>query len=209
MIALFFKQFTEPSFLEGLSERGRRRVFKVAMIQAMKYWHKNILPRHFQQGNVSRYPGYFKEKKNGGIPLVDTGEFRDRILSDPDILGTFKGARIKYVFGRPKIKNGNLSEFYSEMNKPIRSMDLKSKKIIFHSMKGRSVTFEKARKELITKKFQSTTYSSKLRVRMAQGISVFNQADRDEIRAFVQQFVNDNYQSLGRANYRKLQGAEF
>lgn len=209
MMALYFKQFVDPSFLEGLSDRGRRRIFKTAMIQAMKYWHKNILPRHFRQGNITRYPGSFKAKKKGGIPLVETGEFRDRMLSEPTVLGTYKGARIKYVFGRPSSKHGILTSFYDEFNKPIRSMESKTRNIIFHSMKGKQITFEEARKQIIVKKFKNTTYSSKLRVRMAQGISVFNQADRDEIRTFVEQFVKDNFANLGKANYRKLKGAEF
>lgn len=204
MIALTFRQFVDPTFLVMLSERGRRRVFKEAMIAAMQYWHKNILPRHFRQGNISLYPGYFKEKYHGGIPLVDTGEFRDRMLADKKILATYKGARIKYEFGRPERANNYLSEYAKEMRKDIKAMSEKYKKKIFASMRGKKITFEQARNQHIFSTYKRTTYSSKMRVRMAEGVSAFNQADRDEIRSFVQKFIMDNYKTIGKANYKRV-----
>lgn len=224
MIALHFTQFVDPNFLEGISERGRRRIFKVAMIQALRYWHKYILPKKFTLAGQSMYGNIFERSKNkiksGKPALVQTGEFMNRILTQQKITGTYKGARAKYVFGRPSTskKYGDLSAYRDKYLEDLRKtnprlMESKNRNRIFHYMKGKSINFEQARQEILastTKKiFKSTSYSSKLRVKMAAGVSAFNQADRDEVRAFVSNFIKENMGTLGKANYRKLKGAEF
>lgn len=224
MIALYFKQFVDPTFLESISDRGRRRIFKVAMIQALRYWQQYILPKHFTLAGQSQYAGAFDRSRNkiksGKPALVQTGEFRDRMLSNQKITGTYKGAKSKYVFGRPSTSeaHGNLSEYRNKYLDDLRktnprTMESKSRNRIFHFMKGKNIKFEEARKQILAstekKIFMRTTYNSKLRQKMATGISIFSQADREEIRAFVGNFIKDNMGNLGKANYRKIKGAEF
>jgi hypothetical protein len=224
MIALQFTQFVDPTFLESISERGRRRIFKVAMIQALRYWHKYILPKHFTLSGQSMYGGVFDRSKNkaktGKPALVQIGEFMQRILSNQKVTGTYKGAKARYVFGRPSTSeaHGDLSAYRDKYLEDLRHtnprlMESKSRNRIFHFMKGKKIKFEEARQQILastTKKiFSRTTYSSKLRVKMAAGVSIFSQADREEIRVFVMNFIKENMGTLGKANYRKLKGAEF
>ena len=224
MIALHFTQFVDPTFLESISERGRKRIFKVAIIQALRYWHKYILPKHFTLDGQSQYGAVFDRSKNkrrtGKPALVQTGEFRDRMLSSQKVTGTYKGAKAKYTFGRPSNSeaHGNLSEYRNKYLEDLRktnprAMESKSRNRIFHFMKGKKIKFEEARKQILAstekKIFMRTTYSSKLRTKMAAGVSVFSQSDREEIRQFVSNFIKENMGNLGKANYRKIKGAEF
>jgi len=214
MLAFDFKQHIDPVMLEKFSERGRRRIFKTTLSESMRYWHIHILPKHFESGNVIDYPYSFKNKKKGGIPLVQTGEFRDRILRPPTIAATFKGAKIKYQFGRPTESSGkgNLEKYRNEFLKDYlktnpRDMESKTRNHIFSFMQGKKIKFEDARKELLNSKtkkiFQKTSYSSKVKVLMAKGVSAFNDKDRAEVRAFIAKYLANNMARLGVANVKK------
>lgn len=198
MIDLFIK-IDSSKTLEMLSERGRRRVFKEAYREGLSYWHKYILPFHFMAGNSLLYPGAFIEKKNG-VPLVDTGEFRDRVLEEKIIRSTYKGATSRYLYGRPS--NQNNSKFYAEFNKDIKSMSEKNKRIIFSTMRGKKIKFEEAKKQFINKRFRSSVYSASMKIRMKRGINVFNITDLERIKSVMQKFIVINISSLGKANLR-------
>ncbi len=208
MIELFIN-VESKELMEKLSQRGYRRLFKHAFIEGADYWHREILPFHFQAGNSLLYPGAFTEKKSGGIPLVDTGEFRDRILSQRKIRATFKGATISYLFGRPEKTRLKLSLFNSEYERPIGSMKLEVKKHIFGFMRGKHMTFEEARKQIKEKQFKKSDYGTFIKVRMAKGVRVFNAVDRERIKKRMQQFINENVDTLGKANYRFPKGEAF
>ncbi len=220
MIAIYFKQFVDSPLLQGLSERARRRIIKNTALETMRFWHNKILPKHFTLAGQQGYPSgtfeYTKSKKANSKPsLVDAGNFRDRILKTPEIRATYRAANIKYRFGRPSesFVHGNLDEYRATENADYKLMDPRvmkpsTRNNIFHFMKGKSINFEEARKQVLDKKqrmvFKWTAYSSKLKVRMARGVSVFNDKDRQAVRAFAEAYIKDNFQRLSKANIRKL-----
>ena len=214
MLAFDFKQHIDPIMLEKFSERGRRRIFKTTLTEAMRYWHIHILPKHFSLSGQAMYGSDFKKKKNGKPSLVESGVFRDRVLKDPVIASTYKGARIKYQFGRPEQSNkrGNLENYRNEYLKDYmklnpRDMERKTRNHIFHFMKGKSIKFEDARKQLLQLKqkdvFKVTSYNAKTKVQMARGVSAFNDRDRSEVREFIARYLVDNMARLGVANVKK------
>lgn len=208
MIALYFKQFVDPKFLEGISQRNRRRIIKMSLTAALKYWHETILPQHFTVEGQAKYPyGTFvksKYKRRDQPALVESGEFRDRVLQPPNIRATYKGASIRYPFGRPSGTATKLDSFYAEYRKDPRAMKSQTRNHIFHYMKGKHITFEQAVEQLIKKKYRRLTYSASLKLRMARGIKVFSDEDRRLIREFVDKFVQDSFRKLGKSGYRKL-----
>jgi len=202
MIELYAETLINNNLLELLSERGRNRVVKESLRHGLQFWHDKILPKHFEIGNIRMYPNDFTAKKKGGIPLVDTGAFRDRVLSNPTIRATFRSASIRYQFGRPSGLDNRLGGFYQEFNKDIRAMDSKTRNRIFSFMKGKSIKFEEARKQLISKQYKSVGYTANVKKRMARGVSAMNQDDRKAIYRVMENFVTDNWKTLGKANVK-------
>lgn len=203
----FFHDIDAKGLEQTLSPRGYRRLFKHAFIEGADYWHREILPLHFKAGNSTLYPGAFTEKKGGGVPLVDTGEFRDNILSQRKIRATFKGANIYYAFGRPEKARYKLSLFNAEYNKPIDAMNIEVRKRIFNFMRGKKIKFEEARQQIKERTFKRSDYGKFIKVRMVRGIRVFNLSDRERIRRRMQDFVLQNVDTLGKANYRFPKGS--
>lgn len=202
MIDIFADVLVSNNLLDNLSERGRNRVVKESLRHGIKFWHEKILPKHFQAGNIMLYPDSFTPKKRRGIPLVNTGEFRDRILSNPIIRATGKSASIRYQFGRPSGSRARIGAFYDEYNKGVRAMDSKVRNRIFHFMKGKSIKFEEARKRLIEMQFKAFGYSNKTKGRMVKGVRAMNQNDRQAIYKVMENFVFENWQTLGKANIK-------
>ena len=206
MFDLYIEEFTDQNFLEDLSERGRNRLFKNSLIEALRYWHRKILPKHFTVIGQQNYGNAFRPKKSGAR-LVDAGQFRDRVLGRQDIRGTFKGASVKYFFGAPQ---GNLKKTLKlknveyMKNTHIRSLDSKTRNWIFSTMKGKQITFEDARNKLVAKitrgVYSNWGYSKQLKKEMARGITAMNATDRNILRSYIQQFIVDNI-SMGRANF--------
>ena len=208
MIALYFKQFTDPKFMEGISQRNRRRLIKASLVAGLKFWHDNILPQHFTVSGQAKYPygAFFKSnKKPENEPaLVASGEFRDRVLKKPNIRGTYKGASIKYALGRPSSSTSKLDVFYQEYRKNPRAMMPETRNHIFHFMKGKHITFEKAVEEIIRKKYKRLNYNNKLKVRMKLGIKIFSSDDQIRVREFMDKFVREYYQNMGKSGFRKI-----
>jgi len=202
MIDLYAELLVNNDLLKMLSQRGRNRVIKESLKYGLNYWHKEILPKHFRLGNIAMYPDSFVAKKKGGIPLVQSGNFRDRVLGFPQIRATGKSASIRYQLGRPNPAYSQVSTFYNEYNKDIKAMDTKTKRIIFNSMRGKKITFEEARRQLIAKFFKRTGYPNYLKKRMARGIKAFNDTDRQLVYTKIQTFVLSNYKTLGKANVK-------
>lgn len=206
MISVTFEMQKDKNFLSKFSERGRRRIFKEAYKEGLKFWKRTILPKHFQRGNIALYPSSFTKKKksnhpNNGIPLVDTGRFKKNILDQENITGTFKGSRIGFSLGRPSNNpNEKLSEFNREFRRDIRDMQSSTKIRIFAFMKGKHITFNAARDKLIARHFKKTGYSAKTKVKMKKGVSAFNSKDRQEIRDIIHKFIINNMDRLGKAN---------
>lgn len=202
MIELYADVLVNNTLLELLSERGRNRVVKNALIHGLRYWHTKILPTHFEAGNLLAYPNSFKAKKRG-ISLVDTGDFRDRILSNPTIRATAKHASIRYPFGRPNDVSSKNSLFYQEYEKKNpREMGSKTRNHIFSFMRGKKITFEQARLQLIGKRYKSTGYNAKTKKLMTRGVSAMNDKDRQVIYKVMENFVVDNWKTLGKANIK-------
>lgn len=201
MIELFVT-IDATKLLDALSERARRRLFKGAYTEGLNYWHKAILPFHFMPGNSLLYPNAFTEKKKGGTPLVDTGEFRDRMMKQPEIRATFKGASARYAFGRPEKTRLKNSLFYSEYNRDIKAMDIETKKHIFNFMRGKNITFKEAVEQIKARHFKKTDYSRNTKDRMARGMKVFNQQDRERIKNRMKEFIDANIDTMGKANYK-------
>lgn len=208
MIALYFKQFADPKFMEGISPRNRRKLIKASLVAGLKFWHDNILPQHFTVSGQSNYPyGVFlrSDKRPKDSPVfVETGEFRERVLKKPNIRATYKGANIKYALGRPSSSKNKLDVFYSEYKKDPRAMLPQTRNHIFGFMKGKHITFEKAVEEIVRRKYKRLNYSNKLKVRMKLGIKIFSVEDQQHVRDFMDKFVREYYQSMGKRGYRKI-----
>lgn len=222
MLDLYADTLFNNNLLELLSERGRNRVVKEALRAGVVFFHLKIQPLHFTKEGQSRYPkGTFISPKTwrGDAPLVNSGEFRDRILSQKNIVATFRRANIKYHFGRPSysysVKFGNLEKyrenkiikFTEDLKKTNpRDMDSKSRNRIFHYMKGKKIKFEEARKQIISsiqkKVYKSTSYGKITKKRMVIGVSAINAEDKKNIVNEMQDFVNSNWQKLGKANIK-------
>jgi len=210
MTQLYAELLVENNLLELLSQRGRNRVVKEALRHGLKYWHEEILPKHFSSGNYLRYPGAITMKKkdyaSNDTALVWTGKFRDRILGQQKIRATAKSASIRYALGTPVPYNSGNKKFSSldEYNKSIKAMDIKTKKIIFASMKGKSIKFEDARKRMIAKFYKRSGYPNYLKKRMKSGIRAINDEDRQDVFRVMKKFVIENYKTMGKANYKKV-----
>jgi len=101
------------------------------------------------------------------------------------------------------------SEFVEQYKiKNPRLLDSKTRNNIFHYMKGKKITFEIARQELLNSKerriYKRTAYSAKLKVKMAKGIQVFSANDREEMRVYMGNFIFNKMNVLGKANFKKV-----
>lgn len=217
MLDFYADTLVNSNLLELLSERGRNRVVKESLRHGLMYWHERILPKHFILSSQARYGLAFqrspKKAKTGQPALVSTGEFRDRILSNPTIRATFRNASIRYQFGRPStsFKRGDLSAYRDSFTADLRKtnprdMESKSRNRIFGFMKGKKIKFEEARKQILAstqkKVFSATSYSSKTKKQMVTGVQVMNADDRKEVTDVMQSFVEANWQTLGKANVK-------
>lgn len=217
MLDIYADTLINNNLLELLSERGRNRVVKESLKAGLQYWHERILPKHFTLIGQSQYGTAFsrspKKIKSGQPALVSTGEFRDRILSNPTIRATFRNASIRYQFGRPSFSRtrGNLEAYRNTFTADLmktnpRDMESKSRNRIFGFMKGKSIKFEDARKQILAstqkKIYRSTSYNVATRKNMAIGISVTNANDRKEIVSVMENFIVANWQTLGKANVK-------
>lgn len=186
MIGIVIGEQGLKDLTENLNERNRNRVFKNSMRAAMNHWHFKILPKHFGRLQTALYPGTFPEFVNirkSTPSMVDTGEFRDRILRNPIIRATFKGANIRYNFGRPAYANNRLSSFFKEINQDIKTMPEKTKRRIFGYMKGKKITFEEAKKQIVQRTAKRNTYSAKTQALFKRGITAVNRQDVEEIKS--------------------------
>lgn len=227
MIELYADVLINNNLLELLSKRGRNRVVKEALRFGLEHWNEKILPGHFTTQGQDQYPNVFtrRKPKTLGVSLglvedtskprlVQTGQFRDRILKYREIRATGKSASIRFQFGRPEKVveriNKSVQEFYKEYDKPIRSMDSKTRNHIFSYMKGKHITFDQARHRLVDEKkrkimekiYKRNTYSGKTKKKMSQGISAMNDKDRKIIYKVMENFVVDNWKTLGKANIK-------
>lgn len=204
MIDFTFDYYVDKEFFDKLSERGQRRIFKAGYTETLKYWHKFIFPKHFERGNIGLYPSSFKQPKAGNVPLVSLGNFRKRMMEDKEIRATFKGATSKYPFGRPEGSAFYMGRFYKEFNQDVKAMLPSTRNRIFGSMKGKKITFVEAKKKIIAKEFARSSYSANTRARMAKGVTACNDNDRNTLRNYMQKFVVNNMQPMGKANFKKL-----
>lgn len=217
MINLYAEMIEGNNLRELLSERGRNRVIKETLRTGLNYWHRVILPRKFTLSGQQQYGSVFarssRKQKTGEPALVQTGEFRDRMLAPPLIRATFRSASIRFRWGRPSQSEskGNLSAYRNaytadfEKTNP-RHMESKTRNMIFSFMRGKSIKFEEARKQVlskVTKKvYQRTSYNIKTRKQMHDGIAVVSASDRQEIIGVMQEFLTENLTTLGKANLR-------
>lgn len=214
MLSIYAETLVNNNLLELMSERGRNRVVKLALTEGLKYFDQYILPERFTLAGQMRYKHIFKRsirKMVSGKPsLVKTGEFRNRILeSDPKIRATFRKASIVYPFGRPtSTKNSDyMNPYVADLMKtnPL-DMKLQTRKNIFSFMRGKSIKFEEARKQVLTntqtKVYKLNVYNKNVRKMMHDGIGSMNDYDRRKIVFVMNNFVVDNYKRLGKANVK-------
>ena len=93
------------------ADKGRvpaafNRLWKETMMDGLKFWHAEFLPRHFTREAYNLYGSeYPKPKRPPSKPLVRSGTLRDRLCGKQqlkNIMGTARGVSLKLQYGRPK-----------------------------------------------------------------------------------------------------------
>ena len=91
----------------SLLKRDRNKASKLAGQDTLRYWHANLLPRHFEQGGEQKYkyqrrtPAYrfHKRQETGGTsPIIWSGDTRAMMMgTPPSPTGTANSARLRLV----------------------------------------------------------------------------------------------------------------
>lgn len=97
--------------LRGDERKRMLFALKQAGFSTIKYWHENYAPRHFVRSALYEYAAYSKyyrklqvSKRSNRVPLVFTGNVRDRVLrplQDSQISGTASRTTATFNYGKP------------------------------------------------------------------------------------------------------------
>ena len=177
--------------LESLSVREQHKIYKKSMYNLMEFWQDRLADKRFGQYQYSEYPEAFKKKKEKGQSMVSTGEFRQKQLANRDITATFRNVSINYRYGRPASAVAKINN--SDFSKDISAMKLKTKRIIFKSMKGKSITFKEAQQKLITKLYRKNTYSVKTKEMFTRALVAVNRSDIEQMTAHLEIFTTKEF----------------
>jgi hypothetical protein len=90
--------------LRKMQPKGFNALLKQALQAAALEWHRLYAPTHFTRTAYSKYGQAYDKPKRKGLPMVETGALRERVLKSrtaADVAGTSKRVYIKFHFGRP------------------------------------------------------------------------------------------------------------
>lgn len=192
-----FKKYVDSHpDLQNISDRKLKKITRESLKEILVFWFNYIFPKRFTSLQYTLYPNVFrKRKKRNGVRMVDTGEFSERITRNmPVIRGTYKGASMKLLFGRPSGSGANLSYFSQESKKPIKSMDINVRKRIFGFMRGKKIKFEEARKILVDMKAKTSVYSAKTKKLFKVGLVAINKKDEELMQKKLDEIITSKLQ---------------